>query len=247
MTEPQEVAIYNLSSPAERTALPFHYCRPPGTLCGCPCELSPKTLRRSKPQSPLLRHWATKHRYDTGELWLKPVPRSLLCKFSWSAPCCLCVYYTGTVENGNHPRIVDRTGGLFLLSQLLAHIKVQAFLKRRLGEGQALLLDHFTIDLSHPGHGDLILGGNLRKGQRTIQYVLLDIKNKVGHSAHIFLSNYNGWIMADPQEMATINFSIPSPWSVIPQSDTSRFWGGRYRMHQQSIRRAGNVKQQCTL
>ena len=93
--------------------------------------------------------------------------------------------------------ILDRTGGLFLLGQLLAHIKIQAFLERGLGEQEALLLDHFTIDLSHPGHGDFMLGGNLRKGQDTSQSVLLDAQNQVGHSAHIFLSNYNGWIMAE--------------------------------------------------
>jgi hypothetical protein len=82
--------------------------------------------------------------------------------------------------------IVDRTGGLFLLSQLLAHIKIQAFLKRGLGEQEALLLNHFTIDLSHPGHGDLMLSGNLRKGQDTSQSVLLDAQNQIGHSTHNF-------------------------------------------------------------
>jgi hypothetical protein len=75
--------------------------------------------------------------------------------------------------------IVDRIGGLFLLSHFLAHVKIHAILHCRLREEDAFLLHHLTMDLSHPGHGDFMLCGNLRKGQVTEQDVLLDVQNKL--------------------------------------------------------------------
>jgi len=82
--------------------------------------------------------------------------------------------------------IVDRSGGLFLLSHFLTHVKVQAFLQRGLWEQEAFLLHNFTIHLSHPGDGDLMLCGNLRKGQVAEQDVLLDIQKQVGDLALSF-------------------------------------------------------------